>query len=68
MPKMWMEKLLRGKTKMKYAQVVKAVNEVLNSYSITMTLRQIYYRLVSKYAYPNTKSSYKNLSRQLVKE
>lgn len=52
---------------MQYAEVIKAVNEVLSAYSMRMTLRQIYYRLVSKYEYPNTKSSYKSLSRQLVK-
>ena len=52
---------------MKYSEVVKAVNEVLGAYAVRMTLRQIFYRLVSKYGYPNTRSSYKNLSRQLVK-
>jgi hypothetical protein len=51
----------------KYAEVVKAVNEVLSAYDVKMTLRQIYYRLVSKYGYPNTKAAYKGLSRQLVK-
>lgn len=52
---------------MKYSELIKAVNEILGSYAVRMTLRQIYYRLVSKYGYPNTKSSYKSLSRQLVK-
>jgi len=50
-----------------YKQIVDAVNKVLSSYSAAMTLRQIYYRLVSINLIPNTKTSYKTLSKQLVK-
>jgi hypothetical protein len=51
---------------MKYADLIKAVNEILSEYSMKLTLRQIYYRLVSKNLIPNTKASYKGLSHQLV--
>ncbi len=52
---------------MNYAELVKAVNGILSEYTIKLTLRQIYYRLVSKNLIPNTKASYKGLSKQLVK-
>lgn len=52
---------------MDYAPLIKAVNEILREYSVKLTLRQIYYRLVSKGLIPNTKASYKGLSKQLVK-
>lgn len=51
---------------MKYMELVKAVNTILSEYTIKLTLRQIYYRLVAKNLIPNTKSSYKGLSKQLV--
>lgn len=51
---------------MKYAEVVKNVNTILSQYTMKLTLRQIYYRLVSVYGFANTKSSYKGLSKQLV--
>jgi hypothetical protein len=51
---------------MKYPELVKAVNEILSQYTIKLTLRQVYYRLVSKNLIPNTKASYKGLSHQLV--
>lgn len=51
---------------MNYKELIKAVNEILSQYSMKLTLRQIYYRLVSKSLIPNTKSSYKGLSKQLV--
>lgn len=51
---------------MKYAELIKAVNTILSQYTMKLTLRQIYYRLVSVYSLPNTKSSYKGLSKQLV--
>jgi len=52
---------------MNYAEIVKAVNEVLAQYTMPLTLRQIYYRLVAKLLIPNTVSSYKQLSKMLVK-
>jgi hypothetical protein len=52
---------------MNYAELVKAVNGILREYTIRLTLRQVYYRLVSKNLIPNTKASYKGLSKQLVK-
>lgn len=51
----------------KYDLIVKAVNEVFNTYSAKMTLRQVYYRLVSKLIIPNNINAYKGLSRHLVK-
>lgn len=55
------------RTPVNYGAIVDAVNKVLNSYNARMTLRQIYYRLVSINLIPNTKTSYKTLSKQLVK-
>lgn len=52
---------------MNYKELISAVNEILSQYTMKLTLRQIYYRLVSKNLIPNTKSSYKGLSKQLVK-
>jgi len=52
---------------MKYKEIVKAVNEILAQYTMPLTLRQIYYRLVAKLLIPNTVTSYKTLSKLLVK-
>lgn len=52
---------------MKYKLVVTYVNDILNQYTMKLTLRQIYYRLVAGYEYPNTTSAYNQLSKQLVK-
>jgi len=52
---------------MRYNMVVTYVNDVLSQYTIKLTLRQIFYRLVAGYGYPNTKSAYIQLSSQLVK-
>lgn len=52
---------------MKYRLVVTYVNDILNQYTIKLTLRQIYYRLVARHGYPNTNSAYTQLSKQLVK-
>jgi hypothetical protein len=52
---------------MKYSELIKEVNSILSEYSMPLTLRQVYYRLVSKNLIPNTKTSYKGLSSQLVK-
>jgi len=47
-------------------EIVTAVKDIVRTYSTRMTLRQIYYRLVSKNLIPNNLNSYKNLSRILV--
>jgi hypothetical protein len=52
---------------MKYREIVKAVNEILAQYTMPLTLRQTYYRLVAKLLIPNTVTSYKTLSKLLVK-
>lgn len=52
---------------MKYETIVKAVNEILAEYYMPLTLRQIYYRLVSKLLIPNTVTAYKTLSKLMVK-
>jgi hypothetical protein len=52
---------------MKYRVVINYVNGILSQYTMKLTLRQVYYRLVAGYSYPNTKSAYNQLSKQLVK-
>ena len=52
---------------MKYEATVAAVNQIIGQYSIPLTLRQIYYRLVAKGLIPNRRSAYNGLSAQLVK-
>lgn len=52
---------------MKYKDVVSYVNDILSEYELNLTLRQIFYRLVANYNYPNTNSKYNQLSKQLVK-
>lgn len=52
---------------MKYGEIVKAVNDVLAQYTMPLTLRQIYYRLVAKLLIPNTVTAYKTLSKLMVK-
>ncbi|MFQ6053777.1 MAG: hypothetical protein ACE5OO_06090 [Candidatus Bathyarchaeia archaeon] len=49
-----------------YEEVVKAALEVFKQYDTALTLRQLYYRLVSKRLFPNTMNSYKRLSRIMV--
>ncbi|MCJ7759789.1 hypothetical protein MUP59_01435 [Candidatus Bathyarchaeota archaeon] len=61
-----MEESDRGKV-MKYSELIREVNTILSQYTVKLTLRQVYYRLVSKNLIPNTKASYKGLSHQLVK-
>jgi len=51
---------------MKYSQIVPLVNKILSQYTMKLTLRQIYYRLVALHNYPNKRSSYNQLSSQLV--
>jgi len=50
---------------MKYNELIAKVNKILSEYSIALTLRQIYYRLLPDI--PNTRASYTALSSQLVK-
>jgi hypothetical protein len=51
---------------MEYNKVVKLVNKILSQYTMPLTLRQVFYRLVANYNYPNTNSAYGQLSKQLV--
>jgi len=55
------------KYKMKYKTIVEEVNLILQQYDMPLTVRQIFYRLVSKLIIPNTRASYKTLSRILVR-
>jgi hypothetical protein len=50
-----------------YDEVVEAALNVFTQYDTAITLRQLYYRLVSKHLFPNTINSYKRLSRIMVK-
>ncbi len=50
-----------------YEQIVEEALEVFKQYDSALTLRQLYYRLVSKRLIPNTINSYKRLSRIMVK-
>lgn len=52
---------------MKYQEVVTAVNQILSEYTMDLTLRQIYYRLVAGGLIPNRSTAYNSLSSQLVK-
>lgn len=52
---------------MKYADTVRNVSKILTEYTMRLTLRQIYYRLVADFGLPNKRSSYNQLSRHLVK-
>lgn len=52
---------------MNYKDIVNHVAEVIGSYNIPITLRQIYYRLVAAGHIPNTRSSYNGLSKHLVR-
>ncbi|HUS79150.1 MAG TPA: hypothetical protein VM050_10900 [Patescibacteria group bacterium] len=49
-----------------YEEVVDAAIDVFKQYDTALTLRQLYYRLVSKHLFPNTINSYKRLSRLMV--
>lgn len=51
----------------KYDELVRASLEIFDQYDTSITLRQLYYRLVSRLLIPNTINSYKRLSRILVK-
>lgn len=51
---------------MKYEETVREVNRILGEYTMALTLRQVYYRLVAGVLIPNTRSAYNSLSSQLV--
>lgn len=50
-----------------YDDVVHAVNNILLQYTVKLTLRQVYYRLVAADVIKNNMNSYKTLSKWLVK-
>jgi len=50
-----------------YEEVVAAALEVFEQYDTALTLRQLYYRLVSRHLFENTVNSYKRLSRLMVR-
>jgi len=50
-----------------YREVVKAALEVFEQYDTALTLRQLYYRLVSRHIFENTMNNYKRLSRIMVR-
>jgi len=50
-----------------YDEIVDAALDVFQQYDTAITLRQLYYRLVSRFLIPNTINSYKRLSRIMVK-
>jgi len=58
-----------GKYKVSYGEVVPLVNQILNQYTFSLTVRQIYYRLISDpyNLFPNTRSCYASFDRVLVK-
>ncbi len=50
-----------------YDEIVDAALDIFQQYDTAITLRQLYYRLVSRLLIPNTINSYKRLSRIMVK-
>lgn len=54
---------------MKYKEIIPVVNEIFSQYSYALTIRQIYYRLVSDpyNLFSNTRSMYNSLDRILVR-
>ena len=54
---------------MKYKEIIPVVNEILSQYSFALTIRQIYYRLISDpyNLFSNTRSMYNSLDRMLVR-
>ncbi|MGD2142284.1 MAG: hypothetical protein PVH79_02245 [Candidatus Bathyarchaeota archaeon] len=56
-----------GKRLPSYEEVVDAALDVFKQYDSALTLRQLYYRLVSKRLFENTINNYKRLSRIMVK-
>ena len=49
-----------------YEEIVAEALDVFKQYDTALTLRQLYYRLVSRHLFPNTINSYKRLSRIMV--
>lgn len=49
-------------TRLVWPAILTRAAEIVNSYSIPVTLRQLHYRLVSEQLIPNTTSAYKTLS------
>lgn len=47
-----------------WASITQVAAEIVNSYSTSVTLRQLYYRLVARGVIPNNVSSYKTLSKK----
>ena len=56
-----------GRSTPSYEEVVEAALDVFKQYDTALTLRQLYYRLVSRHLFPNTINSYKRLSRLMVR-
>jgi hypothetical protein len=56
-----------GSRSASYKEVIEASLEIFQQYDTAITLRQLYYRLVSRLLIPNTINSYKRLSRIMVK-
>lgn len=52
---------------MNYGRVVRESKAVLRRYDAPLTLRQLFYQLVSRRVFANTESNYKRLSKFLVK-
>jgi len=54
---------------MKYEEVVRASNDIMEQYNIRLTVRQIYYRLVSPpyQLFDNTANSYKQFDSMLTR-
>ena len=51
----------------KSLSLIEVVNSVLTQYEGTLTLRQVYYRLVAAFVIENTERAYKRLSATLTK-
>jgi len=51
----------------KYSEIVEKTNSIFSEYSTRLTVRQIYYRLVSSITIPNNVKAYKRLVKQLTK-
>lgn len=49
--------------RLKWSVIVVEAAQIVNSYSTSVTLRQLFYRLVSRGTVPNTQSAYKTLSK-----
>jgi hypothetical protein len=52
---------------MKSEEIISETNDILSQYKVALTLRQLFYRLVSRKSLPNTENAYKWLSKVLTK-